>query len=337
MSGKNGRPWSPDNPHPLSTLRTELVWEGKYDEYGNRRTVDVAGLSMPMQKIETVDQPRSEAAAAGQVELFEKRTKRQDDFRNMLIWGDNKLVAASLLKQFAGKVDLIYIDPPFDVGADFSMNVAVGDENDTAHKDPSTLEMVAYRDMWGRGTDSYLSLMHERLVLFRDLLAERGSIYVHCDYRTNHYWRCLLEDVFSSDRFVAEITWKRRSGIVKQTKTYGACTDTLLLFSKSEHYTYERQFTRVDSEDYVETRFKYVDEDGRRYRLSNLVNPGYRPSLRYPYKGFPPPPNGWAISRERMEQFDEEGRLEFPKKKDGRIQRRQFLSVSDFLCIGTTG
>ncbi len=102
-------------------LSTELVWEGKYDEYGNRREIDIAGCSMPMQKIETIDEPRSQAAAKGKQGLlaFEKETTRLDDFRNRLIWGDNKLVMASLLKNFKGKIDLIYIDPPFDVGADF--------------------------------------------------------------------------------------------------------------------------------------------------------------------------------------------------------------------------
>ena len=120
----NAKAYGPANPHPLSQLRTELVWEGKYDEYGNRREVDTAGLSMPMQKIETIDQPRSEASAAGQLDIFEKKTKRLDDFRNYLIWGDNKLVMASLLKDFKGRVDLIYIDPPFDVGADFTVHAS---------------------------------------------------------------------------------------------------------------------------------------------------------------------------------------------------------------------
>lgn len=148
--------YGPDNPHPLSTLKTELVWEGKYDEFGNRRTVDSASLAMPMQNIETIDEPRNEAAAKGEQFLlnFEKTNTRLDDFRNMLIWGDNKLVMASLLKEFRGKIDLIYIDPPFDVGADFTMNVPIGDEKDTLEKDQSTLEMVAYRDTWGRGTPS---------------------------------------------------------------------------------------------------------------------------------------------------------------------------------------
>ena len=161
--------WSPQNPHPLSQMKTELVWEGKYDEFGNRREVDIAGCAMPMQKIETIDQPRSEAAAKGQLALFEKTSKRLDDFRNMLIWGDNKLVMASLLKDFKGKIDLIYIDPPFDVGADFTMDVPIGDEKETVDKDQSTLEMVAYRDMWGKGTDSYLHMMYERLILMKEL------------------------------------------------------------------------------------------------------------------------------------------------------------------------
>jgi hypothetical protein len=106
-SDKKGAPtYGPGNPHPLSVLRTELVWEGKYDEYGNRREVDAAGLAMPLQRIETVDEPRSRAESQG--ELFDAKKSHLDDFRNMLIWGDNKLVMASLLKEFAGAVDLIY-------------------------------------------------------------------------------------------------------------------------------------------------------------------------------------------------------------------------------------
>jgi adenine-specific DNA-methyltransferase len=104
--------WGPDNPHPLSQMRTELVWDGKYDEYGRRRSVDVAGAACPGQKIETVDMPRSEALASGQTTLGELQTTMHDDFRNRLIWGGNKLVMASLLKEFRGKIDLIYIDPP---------------------------------------------------------------------------------------------------------------------------------------------------------------------------------------------------------------------------------
>jgi adenine-specific DNA-methyltransferase len=133
--------YGPHNPHPLSTLRTELVWEGKYDEYGQRREVDIAGCAMPfapafrlrLQKIEGIDEPRREAAANQQLTFFEQQNPRVDDLspaetlreRNRLVWGDNKLVMASLMRSFKGKVDLIYIDPTFDVGADFSMSVAI--------------------------------------------------------------------------------------------------------------------------------------------------------------------------------------------------------------------
>ncbi len=167
-AGAPARRWGPGNPHPLSQLKTELVWEGKYDEYGRRREVDVAACGMPLQRIETIDQPRSEAAAANQLTLFEQKSPRRDDFRNRLIWGDNKLVMASLLADFKGKIDLIYIDPPFDVGADFTMEVPIGDGKETVEKDQSTLEMVAYRDMWGKGTDSYLHMMFERLALMKE-------------------------------------------------------------------------------------------------------------------------------------------------------------------------
>jgi adenine specific DNA methylase Mod len=205
---KNDFHWGPTNPHPLSKMRTELVWDGKYDEFGNRREVDVAACAMPMQKIETVDEPRQRAAAEGNLELFEEQLsgKKRDDFRNRLIWGDNKLVMASLLKEFKGRIDLIYIDPPFDVGADFTMDVPFGDGKETVGKDQSTLEMVAYRDMWGKGTDSYLHMMFERLTLMKELLRDTGSIFVHCDWRVNHYIHAMLDEIFNGN-LRNEIIW----------------------------------------------------------------------------------------------------------------------------------
>lgn len=204
----NGNRFGPENPHPLSQLKTELVWEGKYDEYGNRREVDVAGCAMPLQKIETIDEPRSRAEAQGK--LFDPKKSHPDDFRNMLIWGDNKLVMASLLKDFKGKLDLIYIDPPFDVGADFRMDLPVGDGSETIEKDQSALEMIAYRDMWGKGTDSYLHIMYERLILMKELLGESGSIYVHCDWHVGHYLKLLLDEVFGRENFRNDIVWYYR-------------------------------------------------------------------------------------------------------------------------------
>lgn len=228
-------PYGPDNPHPLSTMRTELVWDGKYDEYGRRRPVDIAGSAMPMQKIETVDMPRSEALASGQTTFGDLRTTRLDDFRNMLIWGDNKLVMASLLKDFRGKIDLIYIDPPFDVGADFRMQVGIGEGNENAEKDQSLLELVAYRDMWGRGTDSYLHMMYERLTLMREALSENGSIYVHCDYHVGFLLRSLLDELFGKENFLNEIVWYYYNKMHDSRKSiFPRSHDTIISYAKSK-------------------------------------------------------------------------------------------------------
>jgi len=266
--------WGPTNPHPLSKMRTELVWDGKYDEFGNRREVDVAACAMPMQKIETVDEPRQRAAAEGNLELFEKQLggKKRDDFRNRLIWGDNKLVMASLLKEFKGRIDLIYIDPPFDVGADFTMDVPIGDGKETVGKDQSTLEMVAYRDMWGKGTDSYLHMMYERFTLMKELLSEKGSIYVHCDWRMDAYLRLLLNEVFGAEQFMNTLVWKRDSaakGAKKTAKQWSREGDSILVCKKNADVTYNtvymEELTNTQLREYM-----YADPDGRKFKKVQL-------------------------------------------------------------------
>ncbi|ATS18281.1 site-specific DNA-methyltransferase [Parathermosynechococcus lividus PCC 6715] len=240
--------YGPHNPHPLSQMRTELIWEGKYDEYGNRREVDIAGCAMPMQKIESIDEPRRAAAATGQLELFEQQNPRVDDFRNRLIWGDNKLVMASLLQEFKGKIDLIYIDPPFDVGEDFTMDVPIGEDKDTLEKDQSTLEMVAYRDMWGMNTDSYLHMMYERLTLIRDLLSEKGILYVHCDWHMNYFLRALLNEIFHVDNFLNECIWYYYNKMHDVRKPiFPRSHDTILSYAKQKGgHTFNLQLEKRD-------------------------------------------------------------------------------------------
>jgi len=300
--------YGPDNPHPLSTLKTELVWEGKYDEFGNRREVDVAACAMPMQKIETIDQPRSEAAAAGQLQLFEQTSKRLDDFRNMLIWGDNKLVMASLLKQFKGKIDLIYIDPPFDVGADFTMNVPIGDESDSVSKDQSALEMVAYRDMWGKGTDSYLHMMYERLAVMRELLGEKGSIYVHCDWRMVGALRTLMDEMFPC--FENLISWKR-SAISAGVKTqWRNSQDFLMFYSKSGKHTFNPQFG-----EYSESSKKHYSrrDDKGVFRTVPLMGSGRTlGETGQPWRGIDPNKRGkngmhWLKVHATLEELEAKG------------------------------
>ncbi len=303
--------YGPHNPHPLSQLRTELVWEGKYDEYGNRREVDIAGCAMPMQKIESIDEPRREAEAKKQLTLFEQQNQRQDDFRNRLIWGDNKLVMASLLKEFKGKVDLIYIDPPFDVGADFSMSVAIGDEQESIQKEQSTLEMVAYRDMWGKGADSYLHMISERIVLIKELLSEKGSLYLHCDWRVSHTVRVLVEDIFGGELFRNEIVWKRSAPRANVYSRFPSTHDVIFYFSKTEKSTWNPQFIPHD-EKYIDTYYKNFEKGtGRRYSLDNLLNPNPdRPTLTYEWGGVI---KTWRYTRERMQKLHDEGRIYYPE------------------------
>lgn len=236
MSEKNKVKYGPSNPHPLSQMRTELVWEGKYDEFGNRREVNVAGLAMPLQRVETIDEPRSRAEAQGA--LFDEKRAHRDNFRNQLIWGDNKLVLASLLESYSGKVELIYIDPPFDVGADFKMNVAIGEGAQVTAKDQSLLEMVAYRDMWGRGADSYLQMLFERLTLMRMLLSSTGSIFVHCDWHMSHMIRMLLDVVFGRDRFINEIVWHYYNKMQGNVGHFPKNHDTIFWYRNGETFKY---------------------------------------------------------------------------------------------------
>lgn len=266
-------PYGPDNPHPFSQIRTELIWEGKYDEYGNRREVDIAGAAMPLQKIETVDEPRSRALVQGG--LFDTQKAHRDDFRNSLIWGDNKLVMASLLKDYKGKIDLIYIDPPFDVGADFTMEVPIGDGKDETLKDQSAIEMVAYRDMWGNGTDSYLQMMYERLIIIKDLLSQKGSLFVHCDWRVNSFLRIMLDEIFDNTQFRNEIAWHYSGWNKKLSNSFEKRHDSILFYGKSKDQQFNSFFETYESKtEYVKRRKQkiQVDEDGREYVLSDAGN-----------------------------------------------------------------
>ncbi len=331
MSDRPKAMYGPGNPHPLSRMRTELVWEGKYDEFGHRREVDVANLAMPLQRIETIDEPRSRAQAQGS--LFDERTAHRDDFRNRLIWGDNKLVTASLLEEFKGAVDLIYIDPPFDVGTDFSFRIPLGDGTGATEKEASLLEMVAYRDTWGRGRDSYLAMLYERLSLMLDLLKHGGAIYVHCDWRVNLFIKNMLDEIFGRHNFQNEIIWKRtsaRSG----SGTYNHIHDSILFYTKGDAKTFNVQHTEY-SDDYLKSAFSRRDSDGRAYKIENLTAPQVSAgSSGTPWRGVNPTEKGrhWAIPSalrpllsdpgvadtiSALEELDAIGRIAWPNKKGG--------------------
>lgn len=242
----------------------ELVWNGK--------TGEVCNVVLPFQIIEQVDEPRSEKELKLQPGLFDAASGRQlKGWTNKLIWGDNKLILSSLKNgplreeiEKQGGLKLIYIDPPFDVGADFSMDIEIG--GDTFTKRPNVLEELAYRDTWGKGTDSFIAMIYERLVLMRDLLAEDGSIYVHTDYRVNSHMRFMLDEVFGNELFQNEIIWCYR-GMAVSTSHYVRRHDNIYFYTKSKNYPFFWERITEPLTETTEDKYRYKDKDGRRFRL----------------------------------------------------------------------
>jgi len=230
--------------------KVELVWPGKYNEDGTLK--EVPRVSLPFQVIERVNESRAtrEAKKSGQqLSLFDIWEGDEGDtfkegWRNKLIWGDNLLVMGSLLEKFAGKIDLIYIDPPFATGADFSVATEIGEGEDSIQKEQSIVEEKAYRDTWGRGHSSWLGMMYSRIVIMRDLLSENGMICVHIDYRTHSLVRLMLEEVFGSEHLVNEIVWGYRGGGVPK-KAFARKHDNIVVYSNGDpkNIIFNAQFT----------------------------------------------------------------------------------------------
>ncbi len=215
----------------------ELVWNGKTNE--------VCNIVLPFQVIEQVDEPRAEKdkkkkAPQGFLFDLDARGRQLKGWTNKLIWGDNKIILSSLKNgplreeiEAQGGLKLIYIDPPFDVGADFSMNIEVG--GDTFTKKPNILEEIAYRDTWGKGADSFIAMLYERLALMYDLLAKDGSIYVHCDWRVNSYIRLVLDEIFGNNNFQNEgVIHYTAVGLKAKAKKFHQNTETIFYFAKNK-------------------------------------------------------------------------------------------------------
>jgi site-specific DNA-methyltransferase (adenine-specific)/adenine-specific DNA-methyltransferase len=232
----------------------ELVWAGK--------TREVCNVVLPFQTLEHIDEPRKEKSADEELAL-DARDQQVKGWTNKLIWGDNKLILSSLksgaLRQQiddAGGLKLIYIDPPFDVGADFSMDIEIG--SDTFHKEPNLLEEIAYRDTWGRGADSFLSMIAERLALMRDLMSGDGSLYVHCDWRVSAYVRLVLDEIFGKDSLQREIIWRIGwiSGYKSAAPNWIRNHDTIFYYTKDPaKFTFNKE--------YIPYPEGYVRRDGK--------------------------------------------------------------------------
>jgi len=273
---------------------------------------------------------------------------------NTLYYGDN----LDILKRYIPdeSVDLVYLDPPFNSNQNY--NVLFKEKNGSQ----AASQIRAFEDTWTWGQDdeaiyadlvtkggrvadclqafrtfmgpcdmlAYLVMMAPRLAELRRVMKKSGSIFLHCDSAASHYLKMLMDSIFGPANFKNDIVWKRKTGsssYVHQSNKFGVCTDNLLFYTKTNHAELHPQysFDAVGYKEYIEKFFKHTDKDGRIFRIDNLANPAPRPNLMYEYKGFKPPANGWAISLEKMTQWDKEGRLYFPKNKNGRIQRKRFL------------
>jgi DNA modification methylase len=214
---------------------TELTWNGKYDKDGKR--VAPLRIALPFQTVETVNETAQDRQRA--LDLFGRGQK--SDWRNRLIWGDKKYVLPALAAEFANGIDLIYIDPPFYTGDDFSLRVPIN--GDEFIKAPSVIEQKAYRDTWGEGgthhPDTYLHWFAETVQLLYTLLTQQGSLYVHLDWHVGHYAKIVLDEVFGKPNFRNELVWYYYNKFQGNVNRFASNHDVIFWYSKSASYKFK--------------------------------------------------------------------------------------------------
>jgi len=216
-------------------------------------------------------------------------------------------------------VDLIYIDPPFNSNRNYE--VFWGE----------TKEKRGFEDRH-ESTKAYIDYMRPRCEQLHRVLKKSGSFFYHCDWHASHYVKVMLDQIFGENQFQSEIIWQRVSSHGNVGRSFGNTTDSIFYYSVSDRYTWNQIYLPYKDK-HVETKFTGVDADGRRFTTSDLRNPGVRPNLHYPFTAsngitYQPHPNGWAVSKEVMSQYDREGRLYFPKSADGRLRLKRYLDES---------
>jgi site-specific DNA-methyltransferase (adenine-specific)/adenine-specific DNA-methyltransferase len=300
----------------------ELVWNGKSRE--------VCTAILPFQTLEHIDEPRKEQREEEELGL-DMGGRQVKGWTNKLIWGDNKLILSSLKSgalrrqiEDAGGLKLIYIDPPFDVGADFSMDIEIGGE--TFHKEPNLLEQIAYRDTWGRGADSFIAMIYERLILMRDLMQDDGSIYVHIGPFIGSYVKLVLDEVFGAQNCIAEITWKRQQAHSDAT-TYATLHDNILFYTRSDRFGFNSQFVPY-TEKHIEENYRYEDKRGK-FALGQTKAPGNR-GPKYTWKGIT---RHWRFTEENMRKLDAEGRIYY--SESGVPWKKLYLAEMRGVVAGT--
>lgn len=292
----------------------ELVWNGK--------TRDVCTTVLPFQTLEHVDEPREETGSKkeAQFDWLDPRGRQIKGWTNKLIWGDNKLILSSLkagpLRQQiedAGGLKLIYIDPPFDVGADFSMDIEIGGE--TFHKEPNLLEQIAYRDTWGHGADSFLAMISERLRLMHDLLTSDGSLLLHCDWRVSPALRLLLDEIFGRENFRNELYWYYYNKMPDTRKgVFPRATDTILWYVKDRNRGYFFE-PLEEARDTPVKQLRRVKIDGRMVNARDAAG-----NVIYDERADRVVDNVWRISM--LQPADKTENLFFPTQKPEKLLDR---------------
>ena len=282
--------------------QVELNWNGKTDK--------VTNVVLPFQIIEHIDEPRTENVEQASFDFSSSGQKT--DWTNKVIWGDNKYILSSLKNgpmrkeiEKQGGIKLIYIDPPFDVGADFSINVEIGDIS--FEKKPNVLEHLAYRDTWGNGQDSFLSMLYERLLIMRDLLSDEGSIFVHTDTKVGPQIKTVLDEVFGVDNLMNIISWLRTRVSHSDGGQFGRNTDLILFYRKSNNSKFFHQYEQ-HSEDYIK-RFSQKDDDERLFMLVPLHGPGSGPPRIFNGKEIHPPIGRCFPSQEYIDKLLKENMI----------------------------
>lgn len=258
---------------------------------------------------------------------------------NRLIYGDNLLAMAALLAggdadpSLRGMVDLIYVDPPFDSKADYRTKVQL--PFGEIEQRPTTIEQYAYADTWSDGTASYISNIVPRLALIRELLSDKGSLYIHLDWHVADYVRVVADSIFGSDNFVNEICWKRsdaKGDSAQGSKHYGRVHDVILFYSKTANRIWNPLYVPL-SDSYVDGFYKYRDADGRRYKLENMLGPGgaAKGNPVYEVMGVTRP---WRYSKERMQKLIDDGLV--IQTNPGTVpMQKKYLEDSKGVQVGT--
>jgi len=259
--------------------------------------------------------------SVGQVSNSLTRQIEARDWQNRLIYGDNLLAMAALLAgdentpSLRGKVDLIYIDPPFDSKADYRTKITLPGVE--LEQKPTVIEQFAYSDTWVDGTASYLAMITPRLILMRELLSDTGSIYVHLDWHVGHYVKLVLDEIFGKDNFRNDVIWKSAPGH-SDAGLMGISHNNIMFYSKTSNTFWRQQYQPYDSE-YLETHYQKIGTDNRRFEDQDLTAAGLQGGgYEYEWNGLR---RIWRCPIQTMQRHEAENRIYYTRNGLARYKR----------------